>query len=108
MRTGKGYRAREWCDANNDAFKLTTGRVVDGCISFHVQRRRGAPALAFDLGERLWLCHRGQFYDVEVAAFTPRSRCGSVIAASGLLILVRQEDIAQTLRSASRKLDLDE
>jgi hypothetical protein len=108
MSSGRGRRAREWCDANNNAFKLTAGRIVDGCILFHVQRRRGAHALTFDLGERLWLCHRGEFYDAEVSAFTPRSRCGSVIAASGLLVLVRQEDIAQALRSTPRKLDSGE
>jgi hypothetical protein len=90
-------KARGWVDANNNDFYLTSGRVNASCITFRVKRRRGAPALTFDIGERLFLSNSRNFYTAEVISFVPHSRCGSVVAASGILSLDHHEDIARAL-----------
>ena len=91
--TGK-KASLQWSDASNNFFFLEKGVVLYDCIQFKVKRRRGAPALAFDQGETLFLSFKKNFYTVVVENFIPRSLCGSVIAASGLLTIELQKDVA--------------
>jgi len=103
----KKVKSSRWYDASENNYFLETGVVSFHSIQFRVQRKRGAPALAFDQGEKLFLSHKNSFYTVVVSSFTPHSRCGSVIAASGLLTLDLQEDVAQALTAYSYKYDFE-
>jgi len=95
-------KTNRWCDAYKNDFYLTSGEVRIDCITFRVKRTNRAPALSFSIGERLFITHRQITYTAEVSSFLPHSRCGSVIAASGLISLVPQEDIASAVASSNR------
>jgi hypothetical protein len=104
----KSRKSREWVDATNNEFKLIDGKVWDNCICFQAKRRIHSSSLRFDIGQLLFLYNQGQYYVAEVTSFAPRSRCGSVIAASGLLTLVLQEDIAQALQLRPSDFDFSD
>lgn len=102
-RPSRNNKAREWSDAHNNEFYFSMGKTASGGITFQVKRRRGAPALSFSIGERLFLTHNRNYYTAEVVSFEPHNRCGSVIAASGLICITYQEDIAEAVDSSNMR-----
>ena len=101
IRSSRKKKTCEWVDAINNDFFLTSGRVQSHCITFHVKRRRGAPALTFDIGESIVLSHNKCLHTAYVISFIPHNPCGSVVAASGLLSLDNHEGIARALDISS-------